>query len=86
MFMAQVTEAAGKTREATAEALHALVERAEAALQAARDKVGSVLILPCQLFAIKDLPGKVCMCVGLGRQARSSCNCQLLDVRQHGSR
>ena len=42
MSVAQVTEAAGKTREMTAEAYQALVERAEAALQAARDKVGTV--------------------------------------------
>lgn len=41
MSLAQVTEAAGKTREMTTEAYHALVERAEGALQAARDKVGT---------------------------------------------
>ena len=78
--MAQVTEAAGKTREVTAEALQALVERAEAALQAARDKVGTVACLTAQICVVTKLSGKVCICVGLGRHAMSSCRCKLCDL------
>ena len=48
MSVAQVTEVAGKTREMTAEAYQAMVERAEAALQAARDKVGTSHLLTCK--------------------------------------
>lgn len=76
MPVAQVTEAAGKTREVTAEALQALVERAEAALQAARDKVRTVACLTAQMRAVTRSPGMVCICVGLGWQAMSSCRCQ----------
>ena len=62
MSVAQVTEAAGKTREMTAEAYQALVERAEAALQAARDKVGAVASLTAQLCAVTKLPGQAHVC------------------------
>ncbi len=37
---AQVSEVASKARETTAEAYHAAVESAEAAVRAAREKVG----------------------------------------------